>query len=186
MQILDEESSAYSADFFLFRLQQELSRTRRTGAPLCVALINVNHFAVLDQADVLARRDAITRVAGLLGSHLRPEDMSARIDGDRFALLLCDINERDAQRMIEGLRVLVNSVVVGADRSGEALRARAAAGVVEYDGQGLSVEDVLGRARIALEGAESVPAGSTQPYSGLSPAWPPERRELTGAPAEVE
>lgn len=181
MDILDRDTPAYNADFFSLRLHQEMSRTRRTHAPLCVALVNLNHFGTLDRADVLVRREAMRRLAGLLGRHLRPEDISAHLNEDVFALLLCDINEREATQMVDELRARISTVVVGVDPAGDALRARTAAGLVEFSGEAITPEELVARARRALEDAESVPAGTTQPFSRLSSGSPAERQELLRA-----
>jgi diguanylate cyclase (GGDEF)-like protein len=168
VEMLDRESSAYSGAFFMLRLRQEMSRVRRAKSPLAIALVNVNHSGVLDRADVRVRREALGRLAGLLDAHLPIEDLSARLEEDTFALLLPDTNEADAVEMVESLRSRMALPAVGADPSGQALRASPAAGVVEYGGQAITVAELIDQARRALRDAEAVPAGKTQSFSGLS------------------
>ncbi|MEO6594343.1 MAG: GGDEF domain-containing protein, partial [Planctomycetota bacterium] len=168
IEMLDRESSAYSSAFFTLRLRQEMSRVRRTNSPLSIALLNVNHSGVLDRADVRVRREAVGKLAGFLDAHLRIEDLSGRLEGDTFAILLADTTEADAMEMVEGLRGRMALPAIGADPSGQALRASPAAGVVEYDGQPMTVAEVIEQARQALRDAEAVPAGKTQAFSGLS------------------
>lgn len=168
IEMLDPESSAYSGAFFMLRLRQEMSRVRRTNSPLSIALLNVNHSGVLDRADVRVRREALGKLAGFLDAHLRIEDLSGRLEHDIFAVLLADTTEADAMEMIESLRGRMALPAIGADPSGQALRASPAAGVVEYDGQPLTVAELIEQARQALRDAEAVPAGKTQSFSDIS------------------
>lgn len=168
IEMLDRESSAYSGAFFMLRLRQEMSRVRRTNSPLCIALVNVNHSGVLDRADVRVRREALARLAGMLDAHLRIEDLSARLEDDTFAIMLADTNEADAMEMVEGIRGRMALPAIGADPSGEALRATPAASVIEYGGEPMTVADLIDRAHRTLRDAEAVPAGKTQSFSGLS------------------
>jgi diguanylate cyclase (GGDEF)-like protein len=170
VEMLDAELSTYSGAFFMLRLRQEMSRVRRTKSPLSIALVNVNHAGALDGADIGVRREALGRLAVLLDAHLRIEDLSARLEDDTFALLLVDTNEADAMEMVEALRGRMALLAIGADPSGEALRASPAAGVMEYGGQGqpVTVVELIDQARRALRDAEAVPAGKTISFSGLS------------------
>ncbi len=168
IEMLDRQSSAYSHAFFTLRLRQEMSRVRRTRSPLSIALINVNHSGILDSADVRVRREAVGRLAGLMDAHLRIEDLSARLEEDTFALLLADTKEADAMEIVEGLRIRLGLPAVGADPSGQALRASPAAGVAEFAGQATTVAELIDQARRAMRDAEAVPAGKTQSFSGLS------------------
>lgn len=168
IQMLDRESSAYSGAYFTLRLRQEMSRVRRTNSPLCIALVNVNHSGVLDRADIRVRREALARLAGMLDAHLRIEDLSARLEDDTFALILPDTTESDAMEMVEGLRGRLALPAIGADPSGEALRATPAASVIEYRGEPMTVAELTDLARQTLRDAEAVPAGKTQSFSGLS------------------
>lgn len=181
--MLDRESSAYSSAFFMLRLRQEMSRARRTTSPLCIALVNVNHSGVLDRADARVRREALARLAGMLDAHLRIEDLSARLEDDTFALMLADTNEADAMEMVEGIRGRMALPAIGADPSGEALRATPAASVIEYRGEPMTVAELIDRARRTLRDAEAVPAGKTQSFSGLSvgAATPPQGRTARSA-----
>lgn len=186
IEMLDRESSAYSGAFFMLRLRQEMSRVRRTNSPLSIALLNVNHSGVLDRADVRVRREALGKLAGFLDAHLRIEDLSGRLEGDTFAILLADTTEADAMEMVESLRGRMALPAIGADPSGQALRASPAAGVVEYDGQPITVAELIEQARQALRDAEAVPAGKTQSFSGLSAGVAVPRPGRTAASATRE
>lgn len=169
LQMLDRDSIAYSEPFFMLRLSQEMSRATRSNSKLSVALMNMDHGGVLQDLSPRARADALRRLAGLLDSHLRVEDISARIGPYLFALLLPDTAESDAVAMIEAIRrrIGVPTVVEG---GGDQIRVQPAAGVVEFSGQALSASQLLDQARSALRDAESLPVGKTHAFSPLRPA----------------
>ena len=170
LEMLDRESIAYSEPFFMLRLRQEMSRAGRSGSQLVVALINMNHGGVLGDVSPNARREALRRLAGMLDSHLRIEDINARIGPDIFALLLPDTTEREAVGMIEALRRRMAVPTVGVEDHGDQIHVQPAAGLVEFRGESTSAEELLEQARSALRDAETIPVGKTQAFSTLRPA----------------
>lgn len=167
-EMLDQDSLAYSEPFFMLRLRQEMSRARRSGTTIVAALINVGRGSVFESATPRSRRDALRRLGGLLDSHLRTEDIVARVDNHVFAVLLPDTAETEAVPMIEALRHRVALPVVG-EHAGEAIHAQPAAGLVQYAGESITAEELLDRARHALRDAEAIPVGATQTFSTLRP-----------------
>ncbi len=168
MEMLDEETSAYSAPYFRLRLRQEVSRAKRSGAGLAVAVVNVNHRGMLDGHTSRLRSDALRQLAGLIDAHLRTEDMSARLNADVFALLFPDTDEASAIGMVDALRSRMAMPALGVAADGEPIRVQPAAGVVGYHGEALSDEELIERALRALLDAETVPIGKTQAFSALS------------------
>ncbi len=167
-ELLDRESSAFTAKYLLMRIGQEVSRTHRTNAPLSLAVINVNHTGVLESVGGSARAEALRRLASLLSSHVRPEDVVARVDTFVFGILMPDTKESDATAMIEGARSRIAVPAVGVGAAGGPLRVTPAAGVVEVSGERIGAEELLDRALQALKDAEGAPAGRTQTFSTLA------------------
>jgi diguanylate cyclase (GGDEF)-like protein len=168
--MLDRDSIAYSEPFFMLRLRQEMYRATRSQSKLVVALINMNHGDVLRGAPTSARNDILRHLAGLLDSHLRLEDISARLGPDLFALLLPDTTEAEAVVMIDALRRRMNAPAVGFEEQGGPLHVKPAAGLVEFSGQSTTAAGLLEQARSALRDAETIPVGKTQAFSALRPA----------------
>jgi GGDEF domain-containing protein len=112
-EMLDRDSLAYSEPFFMLRLRQEMSRARRSRTTIVAALINVGRGSVFETATPRSRRDALRRLGGLLDSHVRSEDIVARIDSHVFAVLLPDTTEAEALPMIEAVRHRIALPVVG-------------------------------------------------------------------------
>lgn len=172
MDIVDPETWSYSYPFFLFRLRQEMSRTRRVATPMSVAMININHRESLDGVSPHGRAEALVRVSILFDTHLRMEDTAARLDDMTFALLLPDTAEAEALRLIEALRARIASAVLGISEHREPMRANPAAGVVEYRGDAVSEQELLDHCRKALQGAETTPTGRTEAFSTVNAGRP--------------
>lgn len=69
--------------------EAERARQARSGAPLCVALLDVDNFKRLnDELGHGAGDEALKSLAALVGRTLRPTDLVARFGGEEFVLLL--------------------------------------------------------------------------------------------------
>jgi diguanylate cyclase (GGDEF)-like protein len=151
--IVDRDSTAYNKAYFLRRLGEEISRTRRTGAPLAVAVVNLNHRNALDGATRRQRGDAMRSAAALLRTQVRNEDLVARLDDSTFGLLLVSTDERAAAQMIDGIRAQLSGA--GLESNGlKALRVPPATGVSVYTGGALSDDELVDRAKQALQDAD--------------------------------
>ncbi|HJV60933.1 MAG TPA: diguanylate cyclase [Albitalea sp.] len=74
---------------FLDRVDQTLSRLRRSGERFALAVVDIDGFHAIDQTLGRADADALLRSVGQRLSHcVRAVDTVARLEADRFALLL--------------------------------------------------------------------------------------------------
>jgi diguanylate cyclase (GGDEF)-like protein len=91
----------------------EISRSMRTGTPLSLALVDIDHFkAVNDTHGHLVGDRVLRALADALTSHLRSYDKAGRFGGEEFVLLLTDTSEHDACRVAERLRSYVAEMTV--------------------------------------------------------------------------
>jgi diguanylate cyclase (GGDEF)-like protein len=74
---------------FYRRLDEELARARRHGLPLCVLMIDVDHFKTINDTRGHLIGDQVLRELGhALRAALRTGDIPARYGGEEFAVLL--------------------------------------------------------------------------------------------------
>ena len=163
--IVDPETWAFNDSFFAYRLSQEMNRSTRSRQATAVALIDVNHEDALDDLMPRGRTDALRRIATLLDSHVRPEDIVARLYGSVFGIIMPDTNEAQAVAIVEGLRGRLAAPAFGTNANGVPAHANPAAGVVEYRE---GTVDVMQQAQSALRAAKEGPIGRTEAFSALS------------------
>jgi diguanylate cyclase (GGDEF)-like protein len=167
--VLDPETWMFNEPFLVYRLRQEMSRTRRSTKSLALALVDVNHREALDGLMPRSRSEALRRIAALFDSHLRAEDVIARIGPSTFGILMPDTSEDQAVGMLQAMRTRITAPALGAV-NGAPTHANPAAGVVEYRDGNLTDGQLLQQARLALHAAEAGPVGRTEPFSSVSPS----------------
>lgn len=123
-------------------ISREVARSRRSGQPLCLALIDLDRFKQYNDTHGHQAGDRLLKQsAASWGGELRDTDLLARYGGDEFALALPDCELEEGREMLERLRA--------ATPFGES----ASAGVALWDGDESGVE-FFARADAALYGAK--------------------------------
>ncbi|MFQ2013345.1 diguanylate cyclase [Aeromonas veronii] len=93
------------------RLEQEFKRWLRYRTPLCMAIIDIDHFKnINDNYGHMAGDKALKVVAKALQSALRDTDFIARFGGEEFVVLLPNINPDKFQKPLEALRQTIKSI----------------------------------------------------------------------------
>jgi diguanylate cyclase (GGDEF)-like protein len=91
-------------------LRMELARFDRHGGGCGVVMVDVDFFKNYnDRNGHMAGDDALRELATLLRRHLRTEDQAARVGGEEFAFIMPDTTKDEAFRVLERLRVIVES-----------------------------------------------------------------------------
>ena len=86
-------------------LARELARARRSGVPVCVAVLDLDGFkAFNDTNGHAAGDDLLRRLATSWSSQLRASDLLGRLGGDEFIALLPECGRDQGRRVAERLR----------------------------------------------------------------------------------
>ena len=89
------------------RLAQALARSRRSGKPVAVFFVDLDHFKAVNDRYGHAAGDAVlVEIARRLTSAVRPSDTVGRWGGDEFVVICDQLDERQA----EGLRSRLGAV----------------------------------------------------------------------------
>ena len=149
----------------------EVSRAQRTGAPLAVALVDLDHFKRFNDSRGHLAGDALLRdFAAAARAQLRDVDLIARWGGEEFALLLPGCTPDEAVAVLDRVRAVVphgQTCTVGVTRwrTGEDLAAAVA------------------RADAALYAGKEGGRDRTVLAPGPTPAVPAPRRAVPAATA---
>jgi diguanylate cyclase len=93
------------------RLAVEYKRWLRYQSPLCLAIVDVDHFKLInDQFGHLAGDKALKVIARALSTALRDTDFVARFGGEEFVVLLPGISEDSIQLPLEKLRNVIKGI----------------------------------------------------------------------------
>ncbi|MGL4693271.1 MAG: diguanylate cyclase, partial [Stenotrophomonas maltophilia] len=99
-------------------LQAEHDAGRRSGRPLSLVLIDVDHFKRHnDEFGHQAGDTVLRRIAQEIRAHARrPRDMAARFGGDEFALILPDTTPEGAVQVVQDLVARAQALEIPAGR----------------------------------------------------------------------
>lgn len=83
----------------------ELARTRRFKTPLSLLMIDIDHFKIINDTHGHAMGDTVLQhLANLMKSSLRGMDITARLGGEEFAILLPHTASAQATELAEKIR----------------------------------------------------------------------------------
>lgn len=108
LALTDELTGCANRRGFVSSVESELSRCRRTGTSMTMALIDLDFFKkVNDQYGHQIGDAALQHVATLIKKQLRQYDILGRIGGEEFALFLSHTNQINAFHITDRIRNLV-------------------------------------------------------------------------------
>lgn len=103
---------------FLERLHSEIARSRPAGAPLSIALIDLDGFkAVNDAYGHIVGDEVLRQVAQALSGAARESDLAARFGGDEFVLLFPRSTQVGVQRVLTKWQIPEIPVLNGGHRT---------------------------------------------------------------------
>jgi diguanylate cyclase (GGDEF)-like protein len=104
----DELTGIANRRSFMHWLEIEVARAERSGAPLSIAVVDLDHFKKVNDKYGHAGGDAVLRgFAELAADAMRTGDLVARLGGEEFAILMPSTNVGEAQLACERLRTMI-------------------------------------------------------------------------------
>jgi diguanylate cyclase (GGDEF)-like protein len=139
MATIDPLTGAYNRRTFHDIAERELGRAVRAGQPLSIIVVDIDHFRPVNEQHGNRTGDEVLRkVADLIRTALRKEDMLVRYGGEEFLVMLPEVPGPGA--------------VVVAGRVRKAVEAQA----IEFDGHSLKLTVSVGVSARLDEGPESI------------------------------
>ena len=167
----DELTGLYNRRHFIELAEIELSRSRRKSAPTSLAMLDIDHFKLVNDHFGHAVGDrALLEIARAMKEALRGSDVSARLGGEEFVVLLPETNLEGALAVTERLRERVGRAEIPIG-DGRLAKITVSAGIAELlPTEGLDA--LLKRADDALYRAKEQGRNRTV-VSGALPATSP-------------
>jgi diguanylate cyclase (GGDEF)-like protein len=151
---LDAKTGLLNASSWQREGEVELARAQRLGAPLAVAIVDIDHFKTVNDTVGHPAGDRVLRgIATALREDLRGYDLTGRFGGDAFAVLLPHTRADEARRISERLRDKIAGDPVEIEdgtHAGYIFRLTVSIGVAAADGSWPAFPDLLSSARTAL------------------------------------
>jgi diguanylate cyclase (GGDEF)-like protein len=201
---LDTKTGLLNASTWESEAEREIVRAARTRSPLCVALMDLDHFKLVnDTHGHLVGDKALRAVSAVLREQMRSYDLAGRFGGEEFAVLLPQTREDQALAIAERLRTAIAALSVpvsdsesgggdgdGGSETGPAgtcVRVTVSIGVAALDRVGSELTTLLAAADAALYRAKQDGRDQTRVAAGhpLAQAIPAARPALltAGRPA---
>jgi diguanylate cyclase (GGDEF)-like protein len=162
---IDTKTGLLNASTWEREATAEIARAVRTGIPLALALVDIDHFkSVNDTHGHLVGDKALRAVTDALRSQLRGYDLAGRFGGEEFAILLPHAREADALNVAERLRVHIASLSIpirDTDESGPYVKVTISVGVAALDNASRELNDMLAAADAALYHAKETGRNKT-------------------------
>lgn len=137
----------YNRRWFDETLPRELARAAG-GAPVCLAILDLDHFKELNDSQGHAAGDRVLAELGrLLLADSGAGDLACRYGGEEFAVVMTDATLADGLRRIDALRARFGELVIPCP--GGPVRARFSAGIAQSE-HGEQAAELFARADAAL------------------------------------
>jgi diguanylate cyclase (GGDEF)-like protein len=128
---------------------EALSRAKATNSPLTIAIIDMDHFKIINDRCGHATGDLVLKEFARVGREsLRAADVLGRWGGEEFLLIMPDATVEVATAILERMRTLLFGIHLPS--SGAGLRVSLSAGLATSLKHGRSLDEMVARADSAL------------------------------------
>jgi two-component system, cell cycle response regulator len=147
------------------RFALELSRARRYGKLLSIAVIDADRFKLLNDTHGHPAGDLVLRkISTILRDSIRQSDTVGRYGGEEFVVILPETDVEVAQRKLESLRELVASTPIPLAARGQKIHVTISAGLASFPQDGEDAAELFALAddrmfQAKKEGRNRVVAG---------------------------
>lgn len=149
LTVTDELTGLANRRKAIQRLTEEFARFRRTGAPLAVMMLDLDHFKNVNDAHGHAVGDAVlVDIAERIRSTVRDYDLAARMGGEEFLVLAPSTDHDGAIGLAERIRLAIEQAPMAAGDT--PLHVTASIGVTSAGPADDGIDPMLARADQAL------------------------------------
>lgn len=134
---------------FVWEAEQALRYAEKSSRPVCVVVIDLDHFKRINDTYGHAVGDAVLiRITALCRAHLRSIDVFGRLGGEEFGLVLPECSLDDAMEIVERMRAAIATTLFDEQIVEGAISA--SFGLASTDGNGYVLPALMAKADAAL------------------------------------
>jgi diguanylate cyclase (GGDEF)-like protein/PAS domain S-box-containing protein len=111
--IRDPLTDLFNRRYLEETLDRELSRASRENYPVCIMMMDIDHFKRINDTHGHEAGDLVLKaIANILSEHSRRGDFACRYGGEEFVVVMPNINTETAYERAENLRQTLNLLSV--------------------------------------------------------------------------
>lgn len=130
-KILDPLTGLYNRRYMEIMLNHELQRAERAGYPVCLIMMDIDHFKKLNDTYGHPAGDEVLRqLAALIKSQVRKADIACRYGGEEFLIILPETTLEIAAERAETLRQAFGNLIIVYD--GRTMQSNLSLGVAAF------------------------------------------------------
>ena len=180
LAIRDDLTGLYNRRHLPELMQHEVHRADRSGRSLCIALIDLDHFKLINDSHGHAQGDEVLRAFAVAArSALRDTDALGRWGGEEFMAMLPETGVDNAVRVID--RVRQRLAALRFDGLDPALRITFSAGIA-LCAAGETLAEAIARADQAMYAAKQAGRDRSVVAPAAAPGSKPRVEEIPAAP----
>jgi diguanylate cyclase (GGDEF)-like protein len=157
LAVTDGLTGLYNHRHLHERLALEVERSQRSGLPLSLLMLDVDHFKQFNDSYGHPAGDEVLRqVARVLNDTRRANDVVARYGGEEFAVILVDTAKFTAAKVAERVRerIAAHDFADAATKASKGTTITVSLGVATYPDDGIDAEALVRAADTALYAAK--------------------------------
>jgi diguanylate cyclase (GGDEF)-like protein len=152
---IDAKTGLLNAVTWRREAMAEFSLALRTGLPLALAMVDIDHFKSVSESAGREIGDKLLRdVAGMLSEQMRGNGLIGRFGGEEFAILLPRTDRAEAKRISERLRDHIAGepiAIESGNQAGFVFRLTVSIGVAVINESRRALAELIGAADSALD-----------------------------------
>lgn len=145
----DGLTGIFNRQHFVEQAERMLAAAQRDGSHLCLLLLDLDHFKLINDAHGHAFGDLVLkRAVAVCHDHLRKSDIFGRLGGEEFGILLPGVSLTTVRRRAEAIRSTIAATSDDEDTRGVVISA--SLGVASTEHSGYDMRQLLADADNAL------------------------------------
>ncbi|TMF65356.1 MAG: GGDEF domain-containing protein [Chloroflexi bacterium] len=140
----DALTGIHNYRYFYDRLEEEVARAERRGAPLTLAFFDIDDLKVVnDTYGHLVGNEVLRTLGQTISKHVRLEDVPARYGGDEFAIVMPDTPREEAEKVVARLMEEIDEIEIALPAGGTIKMPSRSWGVAAYPRDGRTAEALV-------------------------------------------